>query len=204
MTANSTFRWTNLTEIVFVSASSISTIFDSTIFTRVHAAKVETCIWLRNPTPTPTPAESESESKKWKFPESELESESKSKIFSESESESESGSLKKFRSRNCMKDSWFRSHFYFLPIHNKWKRSSKVIIKWLSDFHSFVSSLYTRACLNQSTKIYWWSAVSIKKKFRSFSELESESLNKIFRNRSWNRSQKIKFFGIGVGIGVEK
>jgi hypothetical protein len=44
----------------------------------------------------------------------------------------------------------------------------------------------------------------LKKKFRSFSELKSESTDKIFRNRSWNRNQKIIIFGIGVGVGVAK
>jgi hypothetical protein len=42
----------------------------------------------------------------------------------------------------------------------------------------------------------------LKKKFRSFSELKSESTDNIFRNRSWNGNQKIIIFGIGVGVGV--
>ncbi len=42
------------------------------------------------------------------------------------------------------------------------------------------------------------------KKFRSFSESKSEATDKIFRNRSWNRNQKIIIFGIGLGVGVAK
>jgi hypothetical protein len=42
------------------------------------------------------------------------------------------------------------------------------------------------------------------KTFRSFSELKSEATDKIFRNRSWNRNQKIIIFGIGAGVGVAK
>ena len=41
-------------------------------------------------------------------------------------------------------------------------------------------------------------------KFRSFSELESESEGKTFRSRSWNRSYRSEIFGVGVGFRSQK
>ena len=41
-------------------------------------------------------------------------------------------------------------------------------------------------------------------KFRSFSELESESEGKTFRSRSWNRSCRSEIFGVGVGFRSQK